>query len=175
MFENASYVFRFGCVLLVWTGLVALQIGAAFGFAVSGLVGLALAVTLLGFLISASGAIFSRRWRRAIRFGLALLFLFSSFGTAGSISKRQQQASIIAAQPIIAAAENFHAATGAYPRSLGDLVPAYLPTEPRTKMGFGGASFLLSSQPDGFRVSFALPAWMRCVYDSRAKKWSVND
>jgi len=125
--------------------------------------------------VSALAGIFTRRWRFTLYFGIALFVVLLSSWTANFVSERQRIASIAAAQPIVAAAERFHLATGTYPRSFDDLVPAYLAVEPRTRMGFHGTRFLLSSRPDRFRVSFSLPAWMLCSYDSESKQWKIND
>jgi hypothetical protein len=161
--------------LLVWAALVAFQVGASFGFGTAGLLGLVLAASLLGFCVAVVIGIISQRWRVTLYFGVALFVVFSSSWTARFISERQRQDSIAAAQPIIAAAERFYTASGAYPQSLDDLVPAYLPAEPRTKMGFRGTPFVLSSRPDRFYVTFELPSWMLCTYDSQSKQWDISD
>ena len=161
-------------ILLAWAGLVAFQVGA-FGFGAAGVLGLVLGATLLGFCISALVGIATRRWNFTLYFGIALFSEFSSLWAAGFISERQRLPSIVATQPIIAAAERFHIATGSYPRSFDDLVPAYLSTEPRTKMGIRGTYFILSSSPDQFHLSFELPVWMLCSYSSEAKQWEIND
>lgn len=158
-----------------WAGFVAFQVGAAFGFGGAGVVGLVLGASLIGFLVSALVGIATRRWRFTLYFGVALFAVLSSFWAASFISERQRLASIAAAQPIIAAAERFQMANGNYPRSFSDLVPAYLSTEPRTKMGFGGTRFVLSSRPDRFHLSFSLRAWMLCSYDSESKQWGIYD
>ena len=175
MRTKAKQVTLFAIALLAWVALVAFQVGASFGFGTSGLLGLVLAASLLGFFVAALIGIISRRWRPTLYLGVALFIVFSSSWAAGFISTRQREASIAAAQPIIAAAERFHSATGSYPQSLDDLIPTYLPTEPRTRMGFRGTRFTLSARPDRFHVTFALPAWMLCSYDSESKQWDIND
>ena len=134
-----------------------------------------LIVSLLSFFVAVLVGIILRRWRVILYFGATLFLVFSASWTARFISERQREASIAAAQPIISAANRFHSNTGAYPQSLYDLVPAYLPTEPRTKMGFRGTPFSLSTGPDRFYVTFALPAWKLCTYNSESKQWHIND
>ena len=111
----------------------------------------------------------------AIYGSLLLLAFVSASWTAHVISNRQRQASILAAQPIIFAAERFHATTGTYPTSLDELVPNFLPVKPHTRMGLGGTRFVLASRPDGFRLTFALPTDMVCSYDSQTKHWNIHD
>lgn len=175
MRTRTKQITLFVSVLLAWTGLVAFQIGADFGFVGAGVAGLVFVALLLGFFVSVCAGIVTRRWRSTLESGVALLVALSSLCTADVISEHQRVASIASAQPIIAAAERFRMATGIYPRSFDDLVPAYLSAEPRSKMGFCGTRFMLSSGPDRFHLSFPLPAWMLCSYDSRSKEWEIND
>lgn len=168
-------VVLFAVALLAWAALVSLEVGASFGSTVTGLLGLLFVASLLCSFVAVIVGIISRRWRVTLYFGTALFIIFSSSWAARFISTRQREASIAAAQPIIAAAERFHSTTGAYPQSLSDLIPAYLPTEPRTRMGFRGTPFALSAGSDRFHVTFALPAWMLCSYDSKSKQWDISD
>ena len=162
-------------VLPGWAALVAFQVGASFGFAATGLLGLLIAVSLAGFFAAVVVGVIRRRWRVVLYFGTGLFVVLSSSWAAGFISARQREASIAAAKPIIAAVGRFYSATGYYPQSLADLVPTYLPIEPRTRMGFRGTPFTLSVAPDRFYVSFELPGWMRCSYDSASKQWNTFD
>lgn len=174
MRTKAKQVALFASSFLAWSGLVAFQVGGAFGFG-AGVLGLLLAASLIGFFVSTLVGIVTRRWRFTLYFGIALFVVLSSSWAAGFISERQRVASIAAAQPIIAAAGRFHTATGSYPRSFDELVPEHLPTVPRTKMGFRGTHFKLSSSPDRFRLWFELPTWMLCSYNSESKRWEIDD
>lgn len=175
MNTNTKRVPFFAAAMLTWAALVSLMVGASFSSGAAGLLGLLLVASLLCSFVAVIVGIISRRWRVTFYFGTAVFIIFSSSWAARFISTRQREASIAAAQPIIAAAERFHSSTGAYPQSLSDLIPAYLPTEPRTRMGFRGTPFALSSGSDRFHVTFALPAWMLCSYDSKSKQWDISD
>ncbi len=175
MRAKARKVVLCSCAFLAWAALVACQVGASFGFESSALLGLFCIAPVVGLFIASLLGFFTRRWRAAWYFLAALAGVAASLAVSRGISARQREASIAAAEPIIAAAGRFHTATGAYPRSLADLIPAYLPGEPRTKMGFRGTSFRFSSGADGFEITFALPVWRVCSYDSRTKQWRIRD
>jgi hypothetical protein len=104
-----------------------------------------------------------------------LLLLCAAFVVGQWISDRQRVKSIATAQGIIDAAERFRATTGAYPQSLGSLVPAYLAEVPRTDMGFGGRRYRYFAEPEEFHLSFELPAWLICSFSSRSKQWYIHD
>lgn len=160
---------------LAWVCLVAVHVGASFGGAVMALLGLIFVVSLLGFFITIVIGIGTRRWRVFRFFSVALFLILSSSWAASFISDQQRKASITAAQPIILAAERFHADTGAYPNSLADLAPTYLQAEPRTKMGFRGTSYVLFARQDRLHITFSLPGWMLCTYNSVSKQWRIDD
>lgn len=151
--------------------------GGMNSFGLLGLLNLPIMVSIPGFFVLMVIGLFARRWRDSLYSGLLFLFVSSSMVGAGLIWDRQQATSVATAQSVIAAAERFHSDTGSYPQSLSDLVPAYLPTEPHSVMGFSEDSFRfrLSTNADHFHISFALPAWMSYSYDSESKKWSLHD
>lgn len=163
-------------VVLLWCGLVACRISNTLACVTAGLTGLVGVVVLAAFLFSTIKAFRSRKWHDSRNFGGVLLFLISAELLGGSISARQLEASEAAALPIIAAAERFHVDTGTYPRSIDDLVPAYLSALPRTKMGFRRTAFSVHSTDDRFYVEFVDDAvWMLCRYDSQSKRWRLRD
>ncbi len=120
-------------------------------------------------------ALMTRRWGHLAYSGVAILTVVTSLLVSRSVSHRQRAGSIAAAQPVLAAIERFRTERGAYPETIHQLVPAYLPVEPRTRMGFNGTPFHLRSKPGKLTLYFDLPAAMRCSYDSDSKQWHVHD
>jgi hypothetical protein len=160
---------------LLLGGLVAWQISDAFGYDQIGLLGLTIVVLVITLIVALNIGAVKRRRKPAIYVGVVLVIFLSSIPVARIISDRQQAASMAAAEPIIAAIERYHATTGALPQDVADLVPAYLPTTPRSSMGFGGSEYLIWTHPGGYEVAFALQGWNICAYDSRSKQWEVHD
>ena len=154
---------------------MAFDVGASFGALASAVLGFVLVVSFLGFIGAVVFGLFSRRWRTTLYFGVTFFLVLTALLAGRVVSVRQRAASMRAAEPIISAAERFHSVTGMYPRSIHELIPAYLPTEPRTKMGLRGTRFTLSAGPDRFCVTFALPSWMLCTYHSQSRKWVIDD
>jgi hypothetical protein len=115
--------------------------------------------------------------KRAIAIGAGLMFVVppASFIAAGALSELQREASITRAKTIIDGADHFRARTGRYPTSSAELVPDYLPAMPRTKMGLLGSDYYYATRGDGYSLSFELPAWMVCHYDSRTRAWTISD
>jgi hypothetical protein len=167
----------FACVgvLLLWGGLVALQISELFGYSQIGLLGLTIVGLVIGLFVALAIGAVKRRWKPALYIGVALVICLSSIFVVQTISARQQAASMAGAEPIIAAIERYHATTGAFPRTIAELIPTYLPSMPRSSMGFNGSEYLIWTDPDGYRVEFALQGWNICAYDSRFKQWEVLD
>jgi hypothetical protein len=161
--------------LLAWAGLVAFQVSASFGFAATGMLGLAVLGSVAVFFVAVLAGIFSKRWRAACVCGFMVIVVFTSSLTASLISTRQREASMVAAEPVIVALERFHAAMGSYPRELDDLIPVYLAGKPRTKMGFRGDSFLYWCDADGFELGFSVPPFILYSYDSKSKEWRICD
>ena len=158
-------------------GLVAFGISeASFSMGAAGVIGLALLVAIIAFITGAVMGISSGRWRVAGISGAILLTIVSSIWVAGRIAHAQRYASMAAARPIIAAVEQFHRVNGTYPASLQELVPKYLPFEPRTRMGLSGTQFRLHAGAwGGFNITFECPAFMVCCYESESKTWSYDD
>lgn len=178
MKTKTQYLVLFAGAILLWPGLVMLQlVGGMNSFGPLVLVSLPIMISIPGFFVLMAIYLIARRWRNALYAGLLFLFVSSSMIGADFIWHRQQAASLVAAQPIIAAVEHFHSDTGSYPQSLSELIPAYLPTEPHSVMGFSEDPFRfrLSTNADHFHISFALPAWMSYSYDSESKQWSIKD
>ncbi len=139
-----------------------------------------LALLLSGAIVLASAgvalsALVTRRWAHLASSGVAISAVVASLLVSRPVSQRQRAGSIAAAQPVLAAIERFRAQRGAYPETIQQLVPAYLPADPRTRMGFSGTPFYLRSKPAGLTLYFDLPAAMRCSYDSESKRWHVHD
>src|SRR5688572_12842607 len=151
-------------MLLLLGGLVALQISDSFGFGQIGLFGLMIVVLFIALIVALNVGAVKRRWKPALYVGVVLVIFLSSIPVARTISDRQQAASMVAAEPIIAAIERYHATTGALPREIADLIPAYLPGTPRSSMGFSGSEYLIWTDPGGYEVAFALPGWNICAY-----------
>lgn len=162
---------------VIGCGLVVFEISeASFGMGAAGVIGLALLTAIIIFLVGTVIGIGSGRWRVAGTSGAIVLTIIASSWVAGRITERQRQASMAAARPIIAAAEQYHGINGVYPASLQELIPTYLPSEPRTRMGLTGTQFHLA--PDawgGFGISFECPAFMVCYYESESKAWFYDD
>lgn len=178
MKAKTKYLTLFAGAVLLWPVLVMMQlVGGMNSFDLLGLLNLPIMVSIPGFFVMAVICLIARRWRQALYSGLLFLYVSSSMVGADFIWHRQKTASMVAAQYIIAAAERFHSDTDSYPKSLSDLIPAYLPTEPHSMMGFSEAPFRfrLSTNADHFYISFALPHWMSYYYDSESKRWSIKD
>ena len=78
------------------------------------------------------------------------------------------------AAKIIRACEEFHVATGKYPKTLGELVPNYLSSVPRAKYCLDyGVFFYFDRQPMLFW--YTVPPFGRKTYYFEEKKWSYID
>jgi hypothetical protein len=161
--------------LLAWSALAVLQISTTAEFVFF----TACMMVFLGLL----GAIVTRlllgSWASGLpsRIGFIFLFLLSSTVPAWLTHNSQEQASTVAAQPIITALEQFRAANGVYPKSLDDLVPVYLPAVPKTKMGFYGTRFeYYSENGNDFFIGFEGTMMFRFYnYNSKTKRWLSLD
>jgi hypothetical protein len=80
------------------------------------------------------------------------------------------------ASRIVAACENFHAATGKFPQVLNELVPDYLPTIPRAKycLSFNKFSYW---NLDGHATLtwYEMPPFGRRIYDFDQRRWGSLD
>lgn len=78
---------------------------------------------------------------------------------------------------IIAACEEFHAANGEFPQTLGQLVPRYLPSIPRAKYCLAYGEFLYLSPPGGepLLVWCVVPPFGRKIYNFQERRWTYLD
>lgn len=177
MIENPLKRLRLtASAFLVGIALTLLHVGAVPYDNPYGIISMLLSGTIV---LASTGMAFyalrTRRWGHLAYSGVAILAVVASLLVSRSVSHRQRIGSIAAAQPVLAAIERFRTERGVYPETIHQLVPAYLPAEPRTRMGFNGTPFHLRSKPGKLTLYFDLPAAMRCSYDSESKQWHVHD
>lgn len=160
--------------ILGWSGFVVSLVETAFGW-LSAIPALAMIGGLLLSTFVALVLCFAGRWRPLLYCAFGFLAYFGGLLVARKISEYQRLKSMEAAHPLIAAAEQFHSVTGSYPASVDALIPQYLARAPWSKMGVIGTKIFLCSDEKGFRVSFTLPRWHYCLYDSTTESWEVSD
>lgn len=132
---------------------------------------LGMCVGMTGVTIALASAI-SRKGRRTRFLGVGAIYALLFVGTAGIILSNWRMAQNRAA-PVIAAIDRFHSDQGRYPNSLGELVPAYLPSIPK-------AGFTLIGRRFGYvddRPQLYFPAMFHGVvaYDFPTCSWRTNE
>lgn len=78
------------------------------------------------------------------------------------------------AAKIISACEEFHAATGAYPKNLAELVPKYMRSVPRAKYCLTFSEFLYSDRTP-MLFWYSVPPFGRKIYYFEERRWSCLD
>lgn len=95
-----------------------------------------LGILALGGFVLCSRAIFNLLQRLRIYFALIGIACFLAFFTGGRIMWQQSKVSRHRAEIVIDGLSRYYTDHGTYPESLRDLVPDYLPSVPRSSMGF---------------------------------------
>ena len=77
---------------------------------------------------------------------------------------------------IIAACEEFHAASGKFPKTLDELVPRYMPSIPRAKycVAYGEFSYW-NNEGRPILVWCVIPPFGRKIYDFEERRWGYID
>lgn len=80
------------------------------------------------------------------------------------------------AEELIAAAQAWHAAQGAWPERLEQLVPGYLPAIPRAKYVLSDFGFRYTATPAQHQLAYvAMPPFGRRIYTFESGQWSTLD
>lgn len=80
------------------------------------------------------------------------------------------------AERVIAACEQFRAATGNYPEQLTELVPRYMSAVPRAKYALTSSDFRYWNMDGNHQLMWTEnPPFGRRIYDFENKKWSSLD
>jgi hypothetical protein len=79
------------------------------------------------------------------------------------------------ASRVVAACEEFHAATGRFPKSLDELVPQYLPSVPPAKYCLMWGQFVYLNSGKPMLVWCVVPPYGRKIYDFEDRRWSYLD
>jgi len=175
MRTRANFIVLLLCALPLWVVWVALQV-CSVGYGVGvGLLDVLVAALILVFFGAIACSLRTKNWQVPLYIGVILGAYFCAIPPSERISRWQWRASILEAQSLIAAVESFHHDQGIYPNSIQQLIPAYLPAEPRTKMGLFGDRFEFIPDSNGFRLEFYVPWSKWWTYDSESKEWTVSD
>jgi hypothetical protein len=152
--------------------LVALAL-LAFDVAESGHYLLSLLVCPVWFCISVlKNAIQRPGWRLAtVRIAIPPLIL----GLAMANEAVQYRIGKANVSQIIAACEEFHTATGAFPKKLDELVPRYLPSIPRAKYCLALGEFMYLNYGHPMLVWYVVPPFGRKIYDFDERRWGYLD
>lgn len=161
---------------LGWCGLVAFQVSqASYGWIESAFLALLLvAITIAGVCTASLRFVFGLKsgW---MYIASLWIFVVSAFMVARSITDYQSRATLAAAEPIIKAVDRFTLDNDSYPISLKVLVPAYLTTIPKTKMGITGGEFDFYNTLYDSILTFRMPAGSRYSYSFSRRKWIYHD
>jgi hypothetical protein len=85
--------------------------------------------------------------------------------------------SVTPATRVVRAIERFHDDRGAFPRTLAELVPKYLPEVPRTCLSITRRNvfvLLISAAGDRFALAYQAIGPVVRVYDSRSRRWQLD-
>ena len=111
-------------------------------------------------------------YRLTVLFALALMACWSP----GSAARRQH--GYDRATPIIAALERFHAKHGAYPDSLPELVPDYLPAPalaiPTASRETYPWRYVADTSGYTLQFNYVGPGMNWCRYTSRGARWNCG-
>ena len=128
----------------------------------------------LWFLISIlKNAIQRPGWRLAL---LRIAIPAATLGLALANDDVQCKIGEANAPRIVAACEEFRAANGRFPKTLDDLVPAYLPSIPRAKYCLDYGEFRywnIDGSP--ILVWYLVPPYGRKIYDFEKRRWNYID
>jgi hypothetical protein len=79
------------------------------------------------------------------------------------------------ARQLVAALDRYRGATGTFPASLEALVPEYVSALPPTPWGQRTSRYLYRKENDQFRLAYSVGFNAYRSYDSRTKKWKVQE
>jgi hypothetical protein len=162
------YAWYRGIRVSIGTALAVVALDAV----LSGTYTLSLIVCPIWFLLSvAKSASIRPGWKLAlIRITIPAL----TFGLVLTNDAIQSSIAETNAAKIISACEAFHAANGKYPKTLGELVPKYMPSVPRAKYCLTFGEFLYSdAKPMLFW--YTVPPFGRKIYNFQERRWSGLD
>jgi hypothetical protein len=129
---------------------------------------LSVIVCPIWFLLSVARSASNRRgWRLALLRATVPALTLGLVLTNATVQSMMAEAN---AAKIIRACERFHATNGQYPKTLGELVPKYMPSVPHAKYCLAFGEFLYSySQP--MLIWYATPPFGRKVYNFKERTW----
>lgn len=136
-------------------------------------------ILLLGWGIISKNKTFLKTFYYGV-IGLSCILIIESIGER-LVWINATEGSKKAAYEIIKALERYRNEKGEYPEKLEELVPQYLTQIPKDKskrpfFKYCDFYYCKSERIDNyFTLTFPLPSWMLCTYDSATKKWEIND
>jgi hypothetical protein len=137
-------------------------------------------VVALGFLVALILAVIvgalQRDWKKARR-GIVrgVIFVVAAVAVLGT-NALQNWAAHRRAEVVIDACERYRAVNGRYPEKLGDLVPGFLPSEPRAKYVLAFGSFDYHASPASHTLGYvAFPPFGRPFYVLEERRWGYLD
>ncbi len=151
---------------LIIAGLI-LAFEACVGVGIIGMsYGMVLAVTYAILAIA-------QRQRRSEWFSVAVIYTLMLVATVGLLSSNIKVA-LRRAAPVISAVNCYHSDHGAYPKTLDELVPAYLPSIPRAGFTLISRNFRYFNDE---RSQLYFPAMFHGVfaYDFSTETWRTNE
>lgn len=108
-------------------------------------------------------------WRLGI---LRIVIPTLTFGVAIANNAVQVRIAESNAPRIVAACEEFYAATGRFPKTLDELVPRYMPSVPRAKYCLNYGEFVYFSHGKPMLAWYVVPPFDRRIYDFETRRWS---
>ena len=77
---------------------------------------------------------------------------------------------------IVVACERFHAANGRFPKTLGELVPRFMPSVPRAKYCLAGEFLYMNWEGHApLLIWYSIPVFGKNVYDFEKRRWRYID
>lgn len=88
---------------------------------------------------------------------------------------REGHAPITTGEPVIQALENYRALNGAYPKSLQELVPAYLQKIPTPEIGVNQWTYeYYNANHYNLSVLYKNNSYESIIYDNKKRRWWVD-
>ncbi len=112
----------------------------------------------------------SQWFRVSVIYGLMFLATMAVLQSNIRLAQRR-------ADPVISAVNRYHSEQGHYPKTLGELVPRYLPSVPRAGFTLLSRDFRYYPYHDNERPQLIFPAMFHGLfaYDFQTGSWRTND
>lgn len=138
---------------------------------------IAVIVGLWVVLLSLPRVLLTHRWREHRRTGLVVVGIYlAAVAAVLSLNAAFNGMARERAEIVVAAVKARHAEIGAYPATLEELVPDYLPAVPRTKPVLGFNTFLYRNEAGSTMLMYTdLPPFGRPYFDFARDAWDYLD